>query len=92
MVHIYRGREAHQQAVDTLLRIIEIAPETTEAHYLLALSYLSLQQPNDALPAFLETIQLRPDDVAAHYHAGILFEQNGEIRQCHRALRENDYA
>ena len=79
MVHIYRGHEAHQQAVDTLLRIIEIAPETTEAHYLLALSYLSLQQPNDALPAFLETIQLRPDDVAAHYHAGILFEQNGEI-------------
>ena len=58
IVHIYRGHEAHQQAVDTLLRIIEIAPETTEAHYLLALSYLSLRQPNDALPAFLETIQL----------------------------------
>ena len=79
MVHIYRGREAHQQAVDTLKRLIEIAPETTEAHYLLALSYLSLQQPNDALPAFLETIRLSPDDVAAHYHAAILFEQKGEI-------------
>ena len=79
MVHIHRGREAHQQAVDTLKRLIAIAPETTEAHYLLALSYLSLKQPNDALPAFLETIRLRPDDVAAHYHAAILFEQNGEI-------------
>ena len=79
MVHIYRGREAHQLAVDTLKRLIEIAPETTEAHYLLALSYLSLKQPNDALPAFLETIRLRPDDVAAHYHAAILFEENGEI-------------
>ena len=79
MVHIYRGREAHQQAVDTLKRLIEIAPETTEAHYLLALSYLSLKQPNDALPAFLETIRLSPDDVAAHYHAAILFEENGEI-------------
>ena len=78
MVHIYRGREAHQQAVDTLKRLIEIAPETTEAHYLLALSYLSLKQPNDALPAFLETIRLNPEDVAAHYHAGILFEENGE--------------
>ncbi len=79
MVHIYRGREAHQQAVDTLKRLIEIAPETTEAHYLLALSYLSLKQPNDALPAFLETIRLNPDKVAAHYHAAILFEENGEI-------------
>jgi tetratricopeptide (TPR) repeat protein len=79
MVHIYRGREAHQQAVDTLKRLIEIAPETTEAHYLLALSYLSLQQPNDALPAFLETIRLSPDDVAAHYHTAILLEQKGEI-------------
>ena len=79
IVHIYRGREAHQQAVDTLHRLIEIAPETTEAHYLLALSYLSLQQPNDALPAFLETVRLSPDDVAAHYHAAILFEQKGEI-------------
>ena len=37
MVHIHRGREAHQQAVDTLKRLIEIAPETAEAHYLLAL-------------------------------------------------------
>ena len=79
IVHIYRGREAHQQAVDTLKRLIEIAPETTEAHYLLALSYLSLKQPNDALPAFLETIRLNPEDVAAHYHAAILFEENGEI-------------
>ena len=79
IVHIYRGGEAHQQAVDTLHRLIEIAPETTEAHYLLALSYLSLQQPNDALPAFLETVRLSPDDVAAHYHAALLFEQKGEI-------------
>ena len=79
IVHIHRGREAHQLAVDTLKRLIEIAPETTEAHYLLALSHLSLKQPNDALPAFLETIRLRPDDVAAHYHAAILFEQQGEI-------------
>ena len=79
IVYIYRGREAHQEAVDTLKRLIEIAPETTEAHYLLALSYLSLQQPNDALPALLETIRLSPDDIAAHYHAAILFEQKGEI-------------
>ena len=79
IVYIYREREAYQQAVDTLNRLIEIAPETTEAHYLLALSYLSLQQPNDALPAFLETIRLSPDDVAAHYHAAIQFEQKGEI-------------
>ena len=79
IVYIYRGREAHQQAVDTLKRLIEIAPETTEAHYLLGLSYLSLQQPNDALPALLETIRLSPDDIAAHYHAAILFEQKGEI-------------
>ena len=79
MVHIYRGREAHQQAVDTLQRIIKITPENTEAHYLIALSYLALEQPDAALPAFLETVRLSPDDVAAHYHAAILFEQKGEI-------------
>ena len=79
MVHIYRGRETHQQAVDTLQKIIEIAPDTTEAHYLQALSYLTLAQPDAALSAFLATVRLSPDDVAAHYHAGILFEQHGEI-------------
>ena len=79
MVHIYRGREAHQQAIDTLQKIIEIAPDTTEAHYLQALSYLTLAQPDAALSAFLATVRLSPDDVAAHYHAGILFEQHGEI-------------
>ena len=79
MVHIYQEREAHQQVVDTLQRIIEIAPDTTEAHYLLALSYLALTQPDAALSAFLTTVQLNPDDVAAHYHAAILLEQKGEI-------------
>ena len=79
MVHIYRNREAHQQAIDTLQKIIEIAPDTIEAHYLLALSYLTLEQPDAALPAFLATAQLNPDDVSAHYHAAILFEQKGDI-------------
>ena len=81
MVHIYRGREAHQQAVDTLQKIIEIAPDTTEAHYLLAISYLTLAKPDAALSAFLATVQLNPEDVAAHYHAAILLEQHGEIDQ-----------
>ncbi len=79
MVHIYRNREAHQQAIDTLQKIIKIAPDTTEAHYLMALSYLTLEEPDPALLAFLATVQLNPDDVSAHYHAAILFEQKGEI-------------
>ena len=81
MVHIYRGRELHQQVVDTLEKIIEIAPDTTEAHYLSAISYLTLAEPDAALSAFLATVRLNPDDVAAHYHAAILFEQKGEIDQ-----------
>lgn len=79
MVHIYRDGEAHQNAVDTLQKIIEIAPDTTEAHYLLAISYLTLAQPDAALSAFLATVQLNPDAVAAHYHAAILLEEHGEI-------------
>jgi tetratricopeptide (TPR) repeat protein len=79
MAHIYRGREAHQQAVDSLEKIIEIAPDTTEAHYLQALSYLALAEPDAALSAFLATVRLNPDDVAAHYHAAILFDQKDEI-------------
>ncbi len=79
MVHIYRGREAHERAVNALQKIIEIAPDTTEAHYLLALSHLTLAQPDAALSALLATVRLNPDDVAAHYHAGILLEQHGEI-------------
>ena len=79
MVHIYRNREAHQQAIDALQKIIEIAPDTTEAHYLMALSYFTLEQPDAALLAFLATVRLNPDDVSAHYHAAILFEQKGEI-------------
>ena len=79
MVHIYRERDAHQQAVDALQKIIGIAPDTTEAHYLLAVSYLTLSQPDAALSAFLATVRLNPDDVAAHYHAAMLLEQHDEI-------------
>ena len=79
MVHIYRERESHRQVVDTLQKIIKIAPDTTEAHYLLAISYLTLAEPDAALSAFLATVRLNPEDVAAHYHAAILFEQKDEI-------------
>ena len=79
IVHIYRNREAHQQAIDALQKIIEIAPDTTEAHYLSALSYLALEQPDAALPAFLATVRLDPDDVSAQYHAAILFERKNDI-------------
>ena len=79
MVHIYRNRDTHQQAIDTLQKIIEIAPDTTEAHYLMALSYLTLEQSDSALLAFLATVRLNPEDVSAHYHAAILFERKGEI-------------
>ena len=79
MVHIYRNREAHQQTIDTLQKIIEIAPDTTEAHYLLALSHLTLEQSDAALSSFLATARLNPDDISAHYHAAILFEQKGDV-------------
>ena len=79
MVHIYRNREAHQEAIDTLQQIVEIAPDTIEAHSLMALSYLALEQSDAALLAFLATVRLDPDDVSAHYHAAVLFEQKGEI-------------
>ncbi len=79
MVHIYRNREAHQQAIDTLQKIIEIAPDTTKAHSLLARSYLTLEQSDAALSSFLATARLNPDDVFAHYHAAILFEQKDDI-------------
>ncbi len=79
MVHIYRNRAAHREAVAALQQIIAIAPGTTEAHYLLAFSYLSLEQPEAALPAFLATVELDPNAVSAHYHAAVLFEQRGEV-------------
>ena len=79
MVYIYGNRDAHQQAIEALQKIIEIAPDTTEAHSLMALSYLALEQPDAALPAFLATVGLNPDDVSAHYHAAILFEQKDDI-------------
>ena len=79
MADIYRNREAHQQAIDTLQQIIDIVPDTTEAHSLMALSYLTLEQPDPALLAFLATVRLNPEDVSAHYHAAILFERKDEI-------------
>ena len=79
MVYIYRNSEAHQEAIEALQKIIAIAPDTTEAHYLLAMSSLIVGQSDAALSAFLATVQLAPENVSAYYHAAILFEQKGEI-------------
>lgn len=79
IVHIYREQQAHPQAVEALQKIIALEPDTAEAHYLLALSQLALNEREAALSAFLETVRLTPDNVAAQYQAGILFEQKGDI-------------
>ena len=79
IVHIYREQQAHPQAVDALQKIIAIEPDTAEAHYLLALSHLALNEREAALSAFLETVRLTPDNVSAQFQAGILFEQKGDI-------------
>jgi tetratricopeptide (TPR) repeat protein len=86
-----RREEMLPEAIETYLRVVELAPDWIEAHINLGVAYYQLGQLSDAGAAFRCAIQLDPLSGISHYNLGCTLEELGEfdeaIEHLQRAAR-----
>ena len=82
------GAGRPEAAAAACRRILEAAPELTEAHFLVGLAALALNDRRTAVSAFGSVTRLRPRHAAAWAQLARLFMQAGQAGRADRALAE----
>lgn len=80
-----KGR--HQQAVRHLNEALKLHPDFPEAYNNLAVQYLRLGRPQDALESLSRSLQLRPT-AEAYQNLGVVQMNQGRYEQAYEALRQ----
>lgn len=75
------------EAVQTLERVLELAPDMPEAHVNLGFALLGLEQPGEARRAFERAIDLRPDQANAYYGLALSHEAAHDLELAMGAMR-----
>lgn len=72
-------QEMLPEAIETYLRVVELAPEWLEAHINLGVAHYQLGQLSDAAQAFRHAVALDPLSGISHYNLGCTLEELGEV-------------
>jgi tetratricopeptide (TPR) repeat protein len=86
-----RRQEMLPEAIETYLRVVDLAPDWIEAHINLGVAYYQLGQLSDAAAAFRQAVELDPMSGISRYNLGCTLEELGEfdeaIEHLQRAAR-----
>lgn len=77
-----------QAAAERCRRILEAAPDLAEAHFLVGLTALAMNDRRTAVSAFGSVTRLRPKHAAAWAQLARLFMQAGQVNRADKALSE----
>lgn len=83
MLHAKR----YQHAVTAFHRVLELAPDTPEAHVNLGYALLGLNRPREARDFFASATTLRPWQANAYYGLAEALEATGDLRGALGAMR-----
>ncbi|MGA8223604.1 MAG: tetratricopeptide repeat protein [Candidatus Acidiferrales bacterium] len=72
-------QEMLPEAIQTYLRVVELAPDWIEAHINLGVAYYQMGQLSDARAAFFNAVQLDPMNGISRYNLGCTLEELGEL-------------
>ena len=75
------------QAVETYLRVLELAPDWVEAHINLGVALYQLGRTEEALNAFRNAVELDPMNGISHYNLGCVLEEQGKVDEAIGHLR-----
>jgi predicted O-linked N-acetylglucosamine transferase (SPINDLY family) len=85
--HAWLSEERHAEAVNCLLALPPTLPRDREYWVSLAVSLQRCHRHEEAIPAFLQALALKPDDAVLHFHLGMSFKSHGmkaEAAECVR--------
>ena len=77
----------HERAAEALRRVLQLAPNLTEAHVNLGFALLGLQQPEAARRSFEQAIDLRPEQANAYYGLALSHEAGKDLELALGAMR-----
>ena len=77
----------HTRALPILKRVAEIRPRYSETYYNMALAYVSMERPEDAVPSLEKAVELRPEFYEARALLGNLLAQAGKFEDAIPHLR-----
>ena len=77
----------HDKALPILREVVEIRPRYSEAHYNMALAYVSMDRPADAVPNLERAVEVRPEFYEARALLGNLLAQAGKFEDAIPHLR-----
>jgi tetratricopeptide (TPR) repeat protein len=88
MVYVEEGRE--EEALQSLLRAEELAPDQEQILLSIALIYGSRGNTDRSLARFDRLLKLRPDEPAYNYRAGVLYREKKDYEQALSLLKKAD--
>ncbi|MBV8834634.1 MAG: tetratricopeptide repeat protein [Acidobacteriaceae bacterium] len=69
-------------------RALELQPNDPEAAVGLAKAFISMNQPEKAIPLLQKAAQLEPFNAVIHYHLSALYRKSGRTDDAHREMAE----
>lgn len=75
-----------QAALDSFQKVIDLAPDSAEAHFNKGFVYMKLDNPEMALPCYEKAVELRPDYYDAYVELGNIYNNARRWDEAMRAL------
>jgi arylsulfatase A-like enzyme/Flp pilus assembly protein TadD len=83
--------QQYEEAIPVLRKALEIVPDSKEARFRLAKSYMALKQYDAAIPELEKTVAAMPNFVRAHSYLEMAYARTNRleeaIRECNTVLR-----
>ena len=89
LANAYVTRKSFLKASVHLQHIVDRNPDFAQSRFLLARARHRLQQPNQAIESYRETLRVEPEHAAAHGELGMLLTQQGKWDEAMSHLRES---
>ncbi|MEG4408641.1 O-linked N-acetylglucosamine transferase family protein [Microcoleus sp. MON2_D5] len=85
---IFYVKEQYREALDMLLKSVELDPSQAIAYYSMGLVLEKVGDVSQAIQAYLKTIQVDPQETQAYNNLGNILYEAGEIEQAESIYRQ----
>lgn len=90
LMHLAINAQSHEQAIDYLKRILEMADDNGKAYYLLGAIHAEIGMYERATEEMTRAIELEPNLPTAHFQLGLLHITSGRVNEAEQAWRPLD--
>jgi tetratricopeptide (TPR) repeat protein len=85
---LYIDTEKDQQAIDPLIKSLDVNPRSTQSHLGLGMAYVNLGQAKEAIKQLNEALALDRRDFRSHLYLGMALIEMGKLVEAEKSLKE----